>query len=482
MKIGLIVLLSYIALMVFLGFITYKKEDEKGFLLGGAMFGPVMISVSFIATYFSTSAYLGGGGAGYIFGFGWSAYLTMFHILFAVMSWAFIAPKIKDFVEKENILTIPQFFGKRYNSNFLQVLSALIILVFFEFYMISIYKGAGHLLQTLLGLPYVYGVMLTAIPVILYTSIGGFRAVVITDFIQGVLLLLGGVILFGVMVYKMGGILAGIEALKHITLPGGVPGSALLKLGGYGPPPIMKAGMMIPFLISLTLAISIAQLASPQLVIRFFAAKDKKVIKKGMLLTPILIAIFALTVFSIGPFARLFLENVKNPDMVIPLLIKKLMPPVIAAIMIVAILSAAMSTINSNLMILASSLTKDILKINNVTIHRISVVILGLISPILAINPPGIIVTIVGLAFSVITAAFLVPLVAGLYSQHTTKVEAIITMVTSVVVCIVWQLFYYKKYFIYPVIPGLIASFIAYYITSSLRKATQLKPKPAEEE
>ncbi len=460
----------YIAVMVILGFISYRKEGEKGYFLAGGKLGPWLTSLSFFATYFSTSALLGGGGAGYLFGFGWSAYLTFFHVLFAVLAWVLVAPKLKDYVEKKGILTVPEFFLKRYDSKALQIISALIILVFFEFYMISIYKGASNLLQVMVGVPYKYGILLVALPVIIYTSLGGFRAVVLTDFIQGILLLVGGVSLFGVLVYKMGGIASGLAALSRITLPGGVSGKALLTLGGYGPPPILKAGMMIPFILSLTFAISIAQLSSPQLVIRFYAARDKRVIRKGMILTPILIGLFAVTVFSIGPFAHLFIKGVKDPDLVIPLLTRKLFPEAFSSILLVAALAAAMSTVNSNLMVLSSSLVKDVLGLHSVRLARISVIILGVISPLLALNPPGIIVTIVGLAFSVITSAFLIPLLVGLYSKRPSKIGALLSMIVSVVSCIIWQIFFYKKLFIYPVVPGLIMAFLFYYLGALLSR------------
>ncbi len=466
----IIALSVYILAMLIIGFISYRREGERGYFLAEGKLGPWLVSISFFATYFSTSALLGGGGSGYIFGFGWSAYLTMFHVLFAVLSWVVVAPRLKEFVQEKGILTIPEFFLARYNSRALQVISSLVVLIFFEFYMISIYKGSSNLLQVMMGIPYEYGIFLVALPVIAYTSIGGFRAVVLTDFVQGIILLFGALSLFGALVYKMGGISAGLEALSKVTLPGGVSGKALMVLGGYGPPPILKSGMMIPFLLSLTFAISVAQLSSPQLIIRFYAARDKEVIRKGMFLTPILIGVFAATVFSIGPFAHLFVQGLKDPDLVVPMLVQKLFPGTFASLILVAALAAAMSTINSNLMVLASSLVKDILGLRNVTLARISVVFLGLISPILALNPPGIIVTIIGSAFSVITSAFLVPLLFGLYSKHPSKGGAILSMVGAVVTCMVWEAFFYKKFFIYSVVPGLMMSVVFYYLGALLTR------------
>ncbi|RLI80639.1 sodium/proline symporter [Archaeoglobales archaeon] len=470
------VFVAYIILMIFIGIYEYRKtKGLLDFYLAGKNLGVLVVSFSFFATYFSTAAFLGGGGFGFLAGFQWSAFLIFFHVLFAISAWILIAPPMKKLADKHGALTIPELFKMKY-GRIAQVVAALVILFFFQFYMISIYKGAGNLFEVMLNLDYKTGLIITGIVVMLYTAIGGFRAVVMTDLIQGLLILFGGIALFITLMIYLSGPINAINSLQSVDSI--INGKDLFEFGKLAPPPIMKAGMVIPFILSLTFAISIAQLASPQLVVRFIAARDDRVIAKGMILTPLIIGLFAICVFSIGPFGWLIIPNyddpvkyMKNPDLVVPFIAMKLFPIGINALLLTAVIAAAMSTINSLLHVLATSFVRDIVQVGvrisdslALKLTRLSVFVFALIPLILAIKPPGYIVVIVGLSFSVITAAFLIPLVAALYLEKPAKMPAIASMIVAVVVSIAWYLLYYKTYWIYPVVPGLIASTIAYAV------------------
>ncbi len=482
-----VVLAIYLALMLLIGVYEYRRtRGLLDFYLAGRKLGALLVSFSFFATYFSTAAFLGGGGFGFITGFQWSAFLTFFHVLFALLAWMFIAPRMRRIAEEHGALTIPEIFRRKFGVTS-QIIAALIILVFFEFYMVSIYKGAGNLLQVMLSMNYATALLITAVVVMIYTAIGGFRAVVMTDLIQGALVLVGGIALFATLIYSLGGIENAIAALSNTKIFGGMNGEVLFEFGKLAPPPIMKAGMVVPFILSLTFAISIAQLASPQLVIRFVAAKDDRVIAHGMILTPLIIGIFAICVFSIGPFGWLVIPKyadvkpfLKNVDLVVPFIAMKLFPAGINALLLTAIIAAAMSTINSLVHVVATAFVRDVLQnvksISESTalrITRLAVFVFTLIPLIIAIKPPGVIVEIVGVSFSVITAAFLIPLLAALYSERPNAAAAATSMVTAAVVCVVWYVFFYKTYWIYPVIPGLAASAAVYALSLAL-------PKPSE--
>ena len=483
------VLIGYLILMMIIGIYEYRRtKGLLDFYLAGKKVGALVVSFSFFATYFSTAAFLGGGGFGFLAGFQWSAFLIFFHILFAILAWVIVAPPMKRIADEYGALTIPELFRKRYGL-VAQICAAIVILFFFEFYMVSIYKGAGNLLEVMLGMDYVSALLITAAVVVLYTSIGGFRAVVMTDLIQGILVLVGGVALFVALIYQLGGLSNAIEALMNVKIYGGMTGKALFELGKLGPPPIVKTGMVIPFILSLTFAISIAQLASPQLVIRFVAARDKKVIANGMILTPLLIGVFAFCVFSIGPFGWAIIPKyttelkpfLKNPDLVVPFITMKLFPVGINALLLTAVVAAAMSTINSLLHIVATSFVRDVLQ--NVTkisdslalrLTRIAVFIFAILPLVIAVHPPGYIVEIVGLSFSVITSAFLVPLIAALYTKEPSLLPAVASMIAAVITCGIWYFMFYKVYWIYPVIPGLIASASTYALLSiATPKATK---------
>lgn len=472
------VLILYLVLMLVIGFIEYRKtKGILDFYLAGKRLGVALVSFSFFATYFSTAAFLGGGGFGFLAGFQWSAFLTFFHIIFAIAAWMIIAPPMKRLADERGAFTIPELFGTRFGKA-VRLVSALIIIFFFEFYMISIYKGAGNLFEVMLNVDYVTGLLITGVVVMIYTAIGGFRAVVLTDLIQGVLILFGGIALFAALIITLGGPVEAINALGNVKIFGGMDGSALFEFGKLGPPPVMKSGMVIPFILSLTFAISIAQMASPQLVVRFISARDERVISKGMILTPLIIGVFALTVFSIGPFGWLVIPKyddpvkyLKNPDLVVPFIAMKLFPVGLNALLLTAVVAAAMSTINSLLHVAATSFVRDIVEQfrgleerKSLAVTRLSVFLFALIPLVMAVKPPGYIVTIVGLSFSVITSAFLVPLLAALYMRNPSPIAALVSMIVAVGVAIAWYFMFYRVYWIYPVVPGLVASFLAYAI------------------
>lgn len=476
------VLIGYLAVVLLIGIYEYRKtRGLLDYYLAGKKLGTLVVSFSFFATYFSTAAFLGGGGTGFLLGFQWSAFLTFFHVLFAILAWMVIAPPMKRIADEYGALTIPELFRKRAGV-FSQIVAAVVIIFFFELYMVSIYKGAGNLLQVMLSMDYTTGLVITAVIVMVYTAIGGFRAVVMTDLIQGVIVLIGGVALFLTLIYSLGGFSSAIEALSNAKIFGEMDGKALFEIGKVGPPPIVKAGMIVPFVLSLTFAISVAQLASPQLVVRFVAARDSRVIANGMILTPLIIGIFAICVFSIGPFGWLVIPKytddvtqfLKDVDLVVPFIAMKLFPAGINALLLTAIIAAAMSTINSLIHLVATAFVRDLVqnvkKIEERTalnLTRFAVFIFATIPVIFAINPMGVIVEIVGVSFSVITSAFLVPLIACLYSEKPNSAAISASMVAAVLASVLWYFYYYKVYWIYPVVPGLLVS-IAVFAAFSL--------------
>ncbi|MCS7144292.1 MAG: sodium/solute symporter [Archaeoglobaceae archaeon] len=469
------VFIAYLVLMVAIGIYEYRRtRNLPEFYIAGKKLGAFAVSFSFFATYFSTAAFLGGGGTGFLLGFQWSAFLIFFHILFAILAWLLIAPPMKRIADQHGVMTIPELFGKSFGKS-AQMICALIILFFFEFYMVSIYKGAGNLLQTMLSISYVEGLLITAVIVAIYTAIGGFRAVVTTDIIQGIIMFFGAIVLF----FSVFIVFGGFEALN--TLSQIKP--ELFEFGKLGPKPVVDAGMVVQFVLSLTFAISIAQLSSPQLVVRFIAAKDQRVIGYGMILTPIIIGIFAICVFSIGPFGWLVIPKeeipsfLKDVDRVVPYIAMKMLPVGVNALLLTAIIAAAMSTINSLVHVSATALVRDLLqnfiKISDskaLKLTRLAVPILALIPIAFAVKPPDIIVGIVGVSFSIITSAFLIPLLALLYSKSVNPRAAVASMIIAVAVCVVWQVYFYPKFFTYPVIPGLIASAITYFAFNLKKK------------
>lgn len=481
-----LILILYLGIVLYIGYWSMKRNyTTADYFVAGRSLGPWVVAFSYFGTYFSTSAMLGGGGTGFLMGFSWSVFLAFFHIVFALATWYLIAPRLRYYSEKLGSFSLPDFFEYRYKSKISRVVAAIIIIIFFELYMISIYKGIGNLFQQMLNIPYLWGIIIAAIPVIIYVAIGGVRAVAFTDFIQSLLIILGALCIFFLLIYKMGGWSAGVGAIMAAKLPGGVSGSAITQLGGYGPPPIMKAGQMVPFILSLTFAISVAQISSPQLVTRFYAAKDQRVISIGMIIAPVIIGVFALTMFFVGPFGWAVVPQMapekismflKDPDQLVPFLVVSMFPPAVGAILLAAVTAAAMSTLSALIMVLGQAVGKDILEVlrpqtdstTTIRVARASMFVLGIAPLILAIRPFGIIVVIVGLAFGVLTSAFVAPLVGGLYWRKGTGIGCWVSMVLATVGSMLWQMYGYPKYWVHPVVPGIIIGVTSFIVISLL--------------
>ncbi len=459
----------------------YRSKRAVDFLLSGKTLGPIVLSFSYTITYFSSAAFLGGGGMGFLVGFQWSTFLFFFHVLFAVLSWVLIAPRLKRFTDNSRSLTVSEFLGTRFSSRALQVISALIFIVFMEFYMISIFKGAGSIIQVILGVPYVQALLIIAVPAVIYASIGGFKGNVMVGLLQGVIMIASAVVLFGATIAASGGWEGAIARLSGMTLGNGIAGSFLTQFPGPASSAVSNAGATLAYVLSLTFAISFAQMTSPHMVVQFYSAKSEKVLRFGKGLAPLLICVFAFAVFFLGPFGWLIINDpasltmaMGNPDLVIPFMAVSLFGSTLGSFLLIAILAAAMSTLAPVCIMLSGAFTRDVLSSFNikasegrsVTLLRAFTIAFGVVPLILAINPPDVIVGIVGVAFSVLSSAFFAPIIAGLYLKRVSRSAALASIISASVVCIVWHFVFYSTYFIYPIVPGLVAGVLAYVIFS----------------
>ncbi|MEN3006980.1 MAG: sodium/proline symporter [Candidatus Methanosuratincola petrocarbonis] len=472
------IIFAYILMTLLIAIIGGRKNKAVvDFLLSNRSLGPVLLAFSYTTTYFSSAAFLGGGGMGFLLGFQWSTFLFFFHILFAVLAWALIAPKIKQFADLSNSMTVSEFLGTRYSSRALQLVSALVFIMFMEFYLISIFKGAGNILQVLLEIPYYQALLIVAVPALLYASIGGFRGNVAVSLLQGVLMISSALVLMGGILLRTGGWEDALSVLNAVRLSGWESGISLLTFPGPAPSAVSAAGATLPYILSLTFAISFAQMTSPHMVVQFYSARDASVIRVGRAITPILIAVFAFAVFFAGPFGWAVISDpaairqcLANPDLVMPSIAVSLFGSGFGSLLLVPILAAAMSTLAPICIMLSGSLLRDVIsaarpKASGRVFHlRFATVLFGAVPLMLALNPPDIIVGIVGVAFSAISSAFFAPLIGGLYLKRGSRLGAIASVISAALTCIIWQLYFYSSSFIYPIIPGLLVGILVYLI------------------
>ncbi|HWQ20066.1 MAG TPA: sodium:solute symporter family protein [Methanotrichaceae archaeon] len=470
-----ILLVIYVAFIAILS-IKLKQKTFSGFVLSDRnIVHPAVIGIAFTAAYFSAASFLGGGGYGLVCGLPWTIFATLMHVAFACLAWI-MAPKIWSMAKQYDAKTVPQLLERRYGSPSGRVILALIMLAMYAVYLVAIFKGCANLFQGMLGITYVQGLIIAVLIVALYYAIGGLPAIIWISFFQGVLMLFGAILLYGVLLYQG----HGLSIFDHMP-------AAVTSMNGYIIPWQKTLGMAF--------SISLGLLALPDLLIMIFSARNEKVVRFAGVYAPLTIGIYALSVFSIGLFAYgVFSADqlapfVKNPDTLIPFVAKSLLPPGFDAIILLAAISAALSTISAIVLVTTTSLTADTLRFLRPDISddrvllltRVFGVVLIAASAFMARDVPTQIVPLVSVSMGVIACCVFVPLIFGLYWSRGTSAGFVAGLLASFGSVVIWN--FYGDPAIHPVFIGLILGAVA-YVGASLFTAPQglTEPKAAGEE
>ena len=336
--------------------------------------------------------------------------------------------------------TMPDFFGKRFDSVPLKVAASIIVFIFLIPYTASLYNGLSSLFGLVFDIPYWVVIAVMAVLTGFYVIFGGYMATAINDFIQGIIMLFGICAVIGAVLSENGGLLAATKSLASITGDVGWEGAYSAFLG---PDPLA-----LLFVVVLT---SLGTWGLPQMVGKFYAIKSEKDIHKGTVISTVFAIIVAGGCYFLGGFGRLYGDKVVineatgKPlfDTIVPTMLSTL-PSIIIAVVIVLVLSASMSTLSSLVLTSSSTFTLDVIKPaakkgmsdqKQVSIMRLFIVFFILISAVIAIFKDAhpevtFIAQMMGVSWGALAGAFLAPFLYGLYWKGITKV--------SVVVCFVW--------------------------------------------
>jgi len=430
------------------------SRNMTDYYVGGRNLGGVVVGVSFFATFASTNSYIGHAGKGYEFGLPWMSMAVMI-VLFTYLSWTVVAPRLRRFTSHWDALTLPDYLERRFGAErrTLRLAAALVIVFSSVLYLVAIFKGAGNLFQQFLGIPYSGAVGLTLLVVMLYTSIGGFISVVRTDVLQGVLMVLGSVTIF-FFVFQAAG---GIEALPMLARR---PDTAHL----------FELNAALPFVVLLGIALSgsLKLLVDPRQVSRFYALRDERSVRSGIWVAVIGIALIQLCLFPVGVFARMLLDGVGDTDLIVPTLVtdRSVFPLWAADCLIIAMVAAAMSSMDSVLLVAASVLYKDLVEALRPTARplawtRFGVIGLAAVSALVALEPPGGIVEITIFSGSLYAVCFLPAILLGLHWRRGTAGGVLASMITGVAVLLGWMLFG-PRGVVHEVFPALLVSCLVY--------------------
>ncbi|MGG4265973.1 sodium/proline symporter PutP [Peribacillus simplex] len=458
----------YMAGMLLIGYFAYRKTANlTDYMLGGRNLGPAVTALSAGASDMSGWLLMGLPGAMYISGLS-AGWIVIGLCAGSYLNWLFVAPRLRTYTEvADNSITIPDFLGNRFKdgSRILKVVSASVILIFFTFYTSSGMVAGGELFRSVFSLDYRWGIWLTASVVILYTLFGGFLAVSWTDFVQGTIMFIALILVPVVTIVNIGGWDPTFNAIKSIN------------------PNLLHAfeGTSTIGIISL-LAWGLGYFGQPHIIVRFMAVSSVKDLKSarrigmGWMIFAIVGAMFtglvAIAYFNLtsSPLGE------RNAESVFIILAKELFPSLITGFLLAAILAAVMSTIASQLLVSASALTDDFYKQfirpdasdkELVLVGRFGVLAIAAIALVLAFNPSGTILKLVGYAWAGFGAAFGPVILFSLYWKRMTKWGALAGMIVGTATVIVWEMID-KFSAVYEIIPGFIAGTIAVVVFSLL--------------
>lgn len=444
------------------------SQSMRGFYVGNRNLSGPLIGLSFFATFASTNSYIGHAGKGYEYGLPWMVMPFML-IVFTYISWRWIGPRTRLLARNFDALTLPDFLAARFLNGEsdgrepLRVIAAFVVMFCSLLYLVAIFKGAGHLFERFFNVPYQVAIGLALIIVMLYTSIGGFVSVVRTDALQGVLMMIGAVLIF----YFVTSAAGGVSAINQLSVS--ADKQFLFEING---------GIPFVVLLGISLSGSLKLIVDPRQTSRFFALKDDAALRSGMWVAIVGLTIVQLCLYPIGIYAHLLIDGVSDTDLIVPTLVNNaaIFPIWAGDFLFVAIVAAAMSSMDSVLLVAASTGYKNLVQPalstrrtearRQVQWTRLMVIALAIIAAGLALEPPGDILQITIFSGSLYAVCFLPAVVFGLYWSRGSSTAVLASMAVGITTLIVWLIAGYNT-LLHEVFPALAVS-IAVYVACAL--------------
>ena len=469
----LVSLAIYFIAMIGIGLWAWKRSTDtsEGYLLAGRNLPPAVAALSAGASDMSGWLLLGLPGALYAAGLV-EAWIGIGLFLGALANWIVVAPRLRRQTEERgNALTIPEYLANRFPDKAipLRVASAIIIVLFFAVYTAAGLVGGGKLFETAFAdvLPeigmsdYMTGIWITALVVLAYTMVGGFLAVSLTDFVQGLIMVVALVVMPLVVLFGPGGEAGGSLA--------DVPVEGFLD---------MTSGLTILGFISL-MSWGLGYFGQPHIIVRFMAVRSVKDVAPARAIGMTWMGIALLGSIGIGIAGRAFVERngiaVEDPETIFIVLANLLFHPLVTGFLLAALLAAIMSTISSQLLVASSSLTEDFYKLflrknaserESVNIGRLCVALVALVAILIGSDPDSQVLGLVANAWAGFGAAFGPLIILSLTWDRMTGAGALAGLVTGAVVVIAWIAFDIGV--IYEIVPGFIAAWIAIWLVSKV--------------
>ena len=428
MKIAL--LAAYFGILLWIGFRCRRKAGSvDGFVLGGRSVGAWLTAFAYGTSYFSAVVFVGYAGQ-----FGWRYGISATWagignaVIGSLLAWVVLGRRTRLLTQHLDSSTMPEFFGRRFDSKALKLVASAIIFVFLVPYTASLYNGLSRLFGMAFSMDYSMCIVLMSVLTAIYVIAGGYLATAVNDFIQGLIMLVGLVAVIAAVLASKGGFVAALDGLARVNDPA-VSATPGIFTSFFGPDPLN-----LLFVVILT---SLGTWGLPQMVQKFYAIKNEDAIRKGTVISTLFAFVVAGGCYFLGGFGRLFGDKVDVArdgfDAIIPAMLSNLGPGLIA-LTVVLVLSASMSTLSSLVITSSSTLTSDFIKgtvaprmsqKREVFVIRAFVVVFIAISAVLAImqhrSSVTFIAQLMGISWGALAGSFLAPFLYSLYWKGTTK-------------------------------------------------------------
>lgn len=423
-------LLLVVSVFIIGAWASKRLEKGEGFLsdyfLGSREFSGLLLAMTMVATYASASSFLGGPGAAYSIGFGW-VLLAMTQIATGYFVLLVLGKKFAIVARRYNAITFIDFLKERYQSTTVVIIAAVSIIVFLFSAMAAQWMGGAYLIQSVTGMNYLPSLFIFTIAVLVYVIIGGFRAVVVTDAVQGIVMFVGTLLLLIGVIFAGGGVSNLFAELYEINP------NLITPFGADG-------NLTAAYVSSYWILVGVGVVALPQIAVRAMSYRDSRSMHRAIIIGTVVVGVIMLAMHLIGVFAHPILPGIEVADQVIPLVAMEVLPPWLAGVLLAAPLAAIMSTVDSLLLLVSSSVVKDVYlnyikpdaSIERVKQMSIGVTtVVGIVAFLLAISPPDLLVFLNLFAIGGLESAFMWPLILGLYWKYANKTGAIASMITG---------------------------------------------------
>ncbi|EKR6990133.1 sodium/proline symporter PutP [Campylobacter coli] len=469
-----IMFVAYAALMLYIGFYFYRQnKNTEDYFLGGRSLGPVVSALSAGASDMSGWLLMGLPGALYASGL-IESYIAIGLSIGALLNWSFVAKRLRIYTSViANSITIPDYFETRFDDDkhILRIVCAIVILIFFTFYVSSGLVGGAKLFEATFGIRYEYALTTGTLIIVAYTFLGGYKAVCWTDLLQGLLMMGALIVVPAVMLYHLGGFGEAMAVIEEIKP------NALSMGEGIGALSIVSA-----------LAWGLGYFGQPHILVRFMSIRSTKDIPAATFVGISWMVISLIGACFIGllgiAYVHKFELTLQDPEKIFIVMSQLLFNPWIAGILLSAILAAIMSTASSQLLVSSSTIAEDFYKrifnkeASNKTVMnlgRIGVLLVALVAFVISTDKESSVLSIVAYAWAGFGASFGSVMLFSLFWSRMTRIGAILGMVTGAVMVVLWKNYLAElfNFPIYEIVPGFVAASAVIIIASLL---TQVRP------